>query len=58
MKRKQLKKGLNQNFFNEMNYELAGDIGAIDAEEMLNNEKLITGKKSVNGKVFKMKKKS
>ncbi|SDL21602.1 hypothetical protein [Natronincola ferrireducens] len=45
MKRKQIKKGVDKNFFNEMNYELAGDIGAIDHEEMVNNEKLITGKK-------------
>lgn len=36
---------LDQNFFNEMNYELAGEIGAIDPEEMNNNQKLITGNK-------------
>ncbi|SNS40632.1 hypothetical protein SAMN05446037_1009112 [Anaerovirgula multivorans] len=56
-KQKQTKKGIDKNFFNEMNYELAGDIGAIDNEEMMNNEKLITGKNRVNGSVFKIKKK-
>ena len=35
-----------KNFFNAMSYELAGDIGVIDNEEMINNSKLITGKKS------------
>ncbi|AKL97008.1 hypothetical protein CACET_c35770 [Clostridium aceticum] len=54
MKKKEAKKSLDKNFFNEMNYELAGDIGAIDNEDMLNNKKLITEKKHVN----KNKKKS
>ncbi|WP_026476542.1 hypothetical protein [Alkaliphilus transvaalensis] len=35
---------MNENFFNAMNYELAGEIGAIDNEDMLNNRKLLTGK--------------
>ncbi|SET54474.1 hypothetical protein SAMN05660297_02709 [Natronincola peptidivorans] len=45
MKKKPLKKDINENFFREMNYELAGDIGAIDNEEMINNKKLMPGKK-------------
>ena len=36
---------IDQSFFNAMSYELAGDIGAIDNEDMLNNRKLIVGKK-------------
>ena len=42
--KKQSKREIDKNFFNEMNYELAGDIGAIDNEDMKNNKKLITGK--------------
>ncbi|MBM7614938.1 hypothetical protein [Alkaliphilus hydrothermalis] len=46
MKKKNKNKGtMDQNFFNEMNYELAGDIAAIDPEEMNNNKKLMTTKK-------------
>ncbi|ARE89483.1 hypothetical protein [Clostridium formicaceticum] len=45
MKRKKNKGAIDKNFFNEMNYELAGDIGAINNEEMLKNKKLIAGKK-------------
>lgn len=37
---------IDENFFNAMSYELAGEIGAIDNEEMKNNEKLITSKKN------------
>lgn len=37
---------IDQSFFNAMSYELAGDIGAIDNEEMKNNKKLIVGKKA------------
>ncbi|WP_176461650.1 hypothetical protein [Anaeromicrobium sediminis] len=42
-KKKTIENNMN-NFFNEMAYELAGDIGAIDNEEMLNNSNLITEK--------------
>lgn len=44
--KKKNKKNLDKNFFNEMAYELAGDIGAVDNEEMVNNKKLITEKNS------------
>lgn len=44
--RKIRKREIDQNFFNAMSYELAGDIGAIDNEEMKNNKKLIIGKKT------------
>jgi len=42
MKEKQNKSTLDENFFRSMNYELAGEIGAIDNEDMLNNRKLIS----------------
>ncbi len=35
-------KDLDINFFNAMSYELAGEIGAIDNEDMLENKKLPT----------------
>ncbi|MCC5910133.1 MAG: hypothetical protein JJT76_06815 [Clostridiaceae bacterium] len=53
MKKKQLKRNIDKNFFNEMNYELAGDIGVIDNEEMVDNKKLITEKKYSVKKGFK-----
>jgi len=34
-------KTIDKNFFKAMNYELAGEIGVIDNEEMKNNKKLI-----------------
>lgn len=34
----------DRNLFNEMAYEMAGDIGAIDNEDMLNNRKLVANK--------------
>ncbi len=40
MKKKQSKQTFDKNFFKEMNYEIAGDIGAIDNEDMMNNKKL------------------
>jgi len=42
MKEKTNKSPLDENFFRSMNYELAGEIGAIDNEDMLNNRKLIS----------------
>ena len=50
MKKKKAKKNNMNNFFNEMSYELAGDIGAVDNEEMLNNSNLIIGNESHNRK--------
>jgi len=44
MKQKQNKGTVDENLFRSMNYELAGDIGAIDNEDMLNNRKLIPQK--------------
>ncbi len=44
MKSKKTKKNIDKNFFNEVSYEIAGDVGAIDNEEMVNNKKLITDK--------------
>lgn len=31
---------VDKNFFNAMNYELAGEIGVIDNEDMINNKKI------------------
>lgn len=47
---------VDENFFREMNYEIAGEIGVIDSEEMLNNEKLLNQKKKIKGTTFKLKK--
>ena len=46
--KKQSERVIDKNFFNEMNYELAGDIGAIDNEDMKNNKKLVTEKSNNN----------
>lgn len=48
MDKKQSERVIDKNFFNEMNYELAGDIGAIDNEDMKNNKKLVTEKSNNN----------
>ncbi len=40
MKKKQNKVTSNKNFFKAMNYEMAGEIGVIDNEDMINNKKL------------------
>jgi len=42
MRDKQTKNPVDENLFRSMNYELAGEIGAIDNEDMLNNRKLIS----------------
>lgn len=42
MKGKKTKEDNDKNLFKEMAYELAGDIGTIDNEDMINNRKLIT----------------
>lgn len=47
-KRKKQANKNDENLFREMSYELAGDIGAVDNEDMKNNRKLINGKKSRN----------
>lgn len=47
VKKKKLRRDIDQNFFREMNYELAGDIGIVDNEDMKNNTKLYTGKKAM-----------
>jgi len=44
MKEKQTKNTSDENLFRSMNYELAGEIGAIDNEDMLNNRKLLSDK--------------
>lgn len=38
----------DENLFREMSYELAGDIGAIDNDDMKSNRKLINEKKYRN----------
>lgn len=53
MKEKQTKGTIDENFFRAMNYELAGEIGAIDNEDMLNNRNLI----SKQNKKYKIKSK-
>lgn len=48
MKKKNNKKRNQENFFNEMAYEIAGDLGAVDNEEMVNSRNIITSKKNKN----------
>ncbi len=48
MKKKKAKGNNMNNFFNQMSYELAGDIGAIDNERMVNNEDMIKDINSYN----------
>lgn len=47
MKRKITNKDNINNLFRAMSYELAGDIGVIDNEDMLNNRKIINTESSV-----------
>lgn len=42
MKDKENKEIVDKNFFNAMNYELAGEIGILDNEDMKNNRGIIT----------------
>lgn len=39
-----------ENFFNEMAYEIAGDLGAVDNEEMVNSRNIITSKNETKRK--------
>ncbi|MBU5436812.1 hypothetical protein KQI42_02260 [Tissierella sp. MSJ-40] len=39
-KEKQSKEKIDKNFFKAMNYELAGEIGVIDNEDMINNKRI------------------
>ncbi len=39
---------IDKNFFKAMNYELAGEIGILDNEDMKNNRKLISEKSKQN----------
>lgn len=41
LKEKNNKEALDENFFRAMSYELAGEIGVLDNEDMKNNRKLI-----------------
>jgi len=47
--RKVDKKNIDKNFFKAMAYELSGDIGAIDNEDMIKNRKL-PNNKNLNNK--------
>lgn len=44
LKEKQRKEIVDKNFFKAMSYELAGEIGVLDNEDMKNNRKLISDK--------------
>ncbi|ABR46763.1 hypothetical protein Amet_0536 [Alkaliphilus metalliredigens QYMF] len=55
MKKNQPKRAMDENFFKEMNYELAGDIGAIDNEDMVNNRKLKSNQTEKNNEKEKEK---
>lgn len=44
LEEKKNKKTVDENFFNAMSYELAGEIGILDNEDMKQNKKLITDK--------------
>ncbi|GFN34839.1 hypothetical protein [Tepidimicrobium xylanilyticum] len=50
MKEEKYKRRNDENFFNQMNYEIAAEHGIIDNEDMKRNEKLINWnkKKKVN----------
>lgn len=50
MARKKDKKNIDKSFFKEMAYELSGDIGAIDNEDMIENRKLPNSKNLNNKK--------
>lgn len=55
MKKKMDKRNNNdktnqENFFNEMAYEIAGDLGAVDNEEMVNSRNIITSKNETKRK--------
>lgn len=39
MKDKKIERKIDENFFNQMNYEIAAEHGVIDNEEMKNNKK-------------------
>ncbi|WP_192929675.1 hypothetical protein [Alkaliphilus serpentinus] len=45
MKKLKIRRSIDKNFFREMNYELAGDIGILDNEDMKRNRRLYTGRK-------------
>lgn len=53
MKEKQDKSIVDKNYFRAASYEFAGDIGAIDNEDMLSNKKLIAN----NDRKIKLKNK-
>jgi len=40
MKDKESNRKIDKNFFKEMNYEIAGELGILDNEEMKENKKL------------------
>lgn len=44
LKEKECKETVDKNFFKAVSYELAGEIGVIDNEDMKNNRKLISDK--------------
>lgn len=44
LKEKQRKEIVDKNFFKAMSYEIAGEIGVLDNEDMKNNRKLISDK--------------
>lgn len=39
MKDKRINKNMDKSFFNEMGYEIAGDVGAVDNDDMIYNKK-------------------
>lgn len=47
---------VDKNFFNAMNYELAGEIGVIDNEDMINNKKIPKNPEKQLGEDSKKKK--
>lgn len=54
MKEKETKEIVDKNYFKAISYELAGEIGVIDNEDMKNNRKLI---KNLNNQNLESKKK-
>lgn len=54
LKEKETKEIVDKNYFKAISYELAGEIGVIDNEDMKNNRKLI---KNLNNQNLESKKK-
>lgn len=55
MKKKLTKTGIDKNYFRATSYELAGDIGAIDNDDMIHNREATISRSYGKGNRFKVK---